>query len=83
MFSKISLFAFFLWLNIHDVYSISCNWLPLPNAYIAYQLEPSDTITIDGKLNEKEWIEVASTENFVGRYHVYILYTLFIVVREY
>ena len=70
MFSKNSLFAFFLWLNIHDIYAISCNWIPLPKSYIAYQLEPSDTITIDGKLNEKEWIQVASTENFVGRYNI-------------
>ena len=37
-----------------------------PRNYVAYHLDESQTINIDGKLEELAWREVARTEEFVG-----------------
>ncbi|XP_072030981.1 uncharacterized protein [Amphiura filiformis] len=55
----------FLVAEVQIVYSITCNALPFPKSYIAYHLDPDERIDIDGKLNEKQWMQVGATDRFV------------------
>ena len=71
-FCRLSLLLFLLQILAFQLVDSSiCRSLPFPKAYVAYHLASGDTINIDGKLNEKAWMEVEPTEKFVGRFDCY------------
>ena len=40
--------------------------LPFPKSYVAYHLDPNESLEVDGKLEEDAWLEVAWTDPFIG-----------------
>ncbi|XP_071963264.1 uncharacterized protein [Antedon mediterranea] len=42
-----------------------CKNLPTPKSYVVYKLQTSQTITVDGKLNEEVWTTTPRTDDFI------------------
>ncbi|XP_006824929.1 uncharacterized protein LOC100368858 [Saccoglossus kowalevskii] len=58
-------FVYIVVLAPFKVTSFDCDTLPTPKSYVAYQLRQGESIQIDGKLDDKAWLDVKTTDDFI------------------